>query len=108
MKRPIVLLAAFSLLGCGRSSGPVEAPKEYALRGVILSLNPERRTATISHEKIEGWMEKMTMEFPVKDRKEFAKLRAGQHIRAKVFQHPSDFEFWIGGIEAVEPPPAGP
>jgi hypothetical protein len=53
-------------------------------------------------------MEKMTMEFPVKDRKEFAKLRAGQHIRAKVFQHPSDFEFWIGGIEAVEPPPAGP
>lgn len=107
MNRRIMLLLAFSLLGCGRSSVPVEAPKEYALRGVILRLNPEHQTATISHEKIEGWMEKMTMEFPVKDRREFAKLRAGQHIRAKVFQRPSDFEFWIGGIEVVEPPTAG-
>lgn len=43
----------------------------------------------------------MTMEFPVKDQHELVKLKLGLRITAKVYQRPSDREYWIAGIETV-------
>ena len=64
------------------STAPV---KEYALKGEIVSLVPQGQAANIKHEKIDGWMEAMTMEFPVKDKSEFDSLRVGDRITATVF-----------------------
>jgi Cu/Ag efflux protein CusF len=72
----------------------------YALRGVVLRLDPAERTALLKHEKIEGWMEAMTMEFPVPDPVEFAKLKEGQTIRATVLVN--DLHYWVADIR-VEP-----
>jgi Cu/Ag efflux protein CusF len=90
------LFAALLLAACGGSK-PASPPKEYQLKGVIVRLDPQVRTAVIKHGKIEGWMEAMTMEFPVHDAKDFEKLAIGKQITATVYV--SDDGYWIGNIQ---------
>lgn len=73
-----------------------EPKKRYQLHGEILGLRPENRIAVVKHEKIEGWMEAMTMEFPVPDAAEYAKLQQGSWIHATVCVN--DSYFWLTGI----------
>lgn len=73
-----------------------EPKHRYQIHGEILSLRPENRLAVVKHEKIEGWMEAMTMEFPVPDAAQFAKLKEGSWIRATVCVN--DSYFWLTGI----------
>lgn len=63
------------------SNAPVE---RYKLDGVVVSLDPQAHIAKINGQKIEGWMDAMTMEYPVNDRAEFDTLRVGDHITATV------------------------
>lgn len=89
----VFLLAVLLTTECAK-----EAPvHRYALRGEIVKIDPAAHTATIKHEKIDGWMEAMTMEFPVRNPKEFAALRAGQRITATVFVSDASV-YWIGDI----------
>jgi Cu/Ag efflux protein CusF len=89
------------LAGCGGKREAKydygEAKQSYQLRGEILRLKPDR-IATIRHEKIEGWMEAMTMDFPVPSEAEWAKLKEGAKIRATV--HTNDLHYWLTGIQA--------
>ena len=97
MRRRFLLAAIGFLAACARKSdGPLN---RFALRGEVLRLDPKVRAATLKHEKIEGFMEAMTMDFPVKDPAEFAKLAVGQRITATVVQRPSDYEYWIENIQ---------
>ena len=54
---------------------------------------------TVNGEKVEGWMDAMTMDYPVKEQVEFDKLHAGDHIAATVFVQ--DLNFWVGEIHQV-------
>ena len=81
------------------------------MTGVVMRLDPQVRTAVIKHDDIKGWMEAMTMEFAIRDAKEFEKLTVGKRIAATVFV--TDDEYWIGNIkdapqakEATEAQPA--
>jgi Cu/Ag efflux protein CusF len=69
------------------------------LRGQVLRLDPQLRTATIKHQKICDWMEAMTMEFPVRSQRDFNTLKVGERITATVYI--GDPEFWIGDVRAV-------
>lgn len=88
--------------GC-RDKKPVN---QYQLQGVIVRLVPEYRLVIIKHEPIRDdagkvWMEAMTMEFPVRDPKLFGMLRKGAKIRARVYEIPSEYEYWIGEVQEV-------
>jgi hypothetical protein len=113
--RVLLLFAVASLPlavlgGCG---GAVESPPEkpepplevYELRGEVVRLIPADSLAVVKHEDLEGWMKAMTMEFPVKDKAEFAKLTEGARIEAKV--HVRDLEYWLTDI-VVNPPASQP
>jgi Cu/Ag efflux protein CusF len=97
-----ILLLAFALCACKEkaakpaSNAPIE---KYKLDGVVVSLDPKGHIAKINGQKIDSWMEAMTMEYPVKDQKEFDTLHAGDHIAATVFVQ--DLNFWIGEIHQV-------
>ena len=91
---PLMFLLLFA--ACSRQAN--QPVKRYQLRGEIKSLDPQAKTATIQHEKIGDWMEAMTMEYPVKDPAEFAKLKVGQRITATVFVREADY--WIGEIRS--------
>ena len=81
------LLLVLLLAGCSRPA----PEKRYTLHGEVVGLDPKAQVATIKGDKIEGWMEAMTMEYPVKDRTEFAKLAVGQRITATVFVGESNY-----------------
>ena len=68
------------------------------MRGEIASIDPSGQTATVKHDKIEGWMEAMTMEYPVKDRQEFAKLKVGDKIQATILVQGTGY--WIETVTA--------
>lgn len=98
------VLAASMGVSCARSEHAYdygEAKQRYQLHGEILRLRPENRIAVIKHDKIEGWMEAMTMEFPIPSLAEYSKLKAGSLIRATV--NVNESYFWLTGI-AVEKP----
>ena len=105
-------LAFFVLLaGCQQSAIKEEAQdkdeplRRYALHGEVLRLDPQGRIAAIKHQKIGDWMEAMTMEFPVKDQKEFDQLRPGEKINGTVFVQGNNH--WVGEIqEDAGPAPA--
>ncbi len=94
-----ILLLALAVCACTNqhrapaSDAPIE---KYKLDGVVVSLDPQGHLAKIKGQKIEGWMEAMTMEYPVKDRNEFDTLHVGEHITATVFVQ--DLNYWIGDI----------
>ena len=93
MTRRLLLLLA-PLAACT----PPETIKFYPLRGIVKALQPADRIAVIQHETIPGFMESMTMEFPIKDPAEFAKLAVGHRIRATVCQQSRGLDFWLQGI----------
>jgi len=89
------MICVVVLLGCQRNPAP-QPVKEYQMRGEVVSVDPAAQTATVKSGKVEGWMEAMTMEYPVKDKAEFSKLKAGEKIQAKILVQGTDY--WISSI----------
>jgi Cu/Ag efflux protein CusF len=77
----VVLVLAVVLAGC---KAKLPDGKRYPVEGEIKAVDASAQTATIDAGKIEGWMEAMTMEYPVKPAAEFQKLHAGDHIKATI------------------------
>jgi Cu/Ag efflux protein CusF len=96
-----VLLAMVTVWACSPRPGEeATAPAEerYQMSGEVIRLDAEARTATIKHEEIEGWMDAMTMDFPIREN-EFGKLSPGDVIEATVFVQGYDFE--VGDVKVV-------
>lgn len=66
--------------------------KHYQLSGVVLSLNAKDQTANIQHGPIKGWMESMTMDYPIRSKQDFDRLHAGDHITATVNVRGTDYD----------------
>ncbi len=91
------LLAAVLFTGCGGKPAPAPE-RHYQLRGEVVSLDVKQQTATIKHGPISGWMDAMTMEYPVKSKAEFDALHPGEQIVATVNVRGDDYE--LAGIQA--------
>ena len=96
MKALICVIFTLILGGCQRSS-TTQPPKEYQMQGEVVGLDPATHLATVKAGKIKGWMDAMTMEYPVKDPQEFGKLKMGDNIRAKVTVQGTDY--WISSVK---------
>ena len=94
---PLFLAVLLFGMSCAKMPQRGTEQKKYQLHGVVVRIDNQARTATIKHEEIKGWMEPMTMEFPVPSKEEFARLTRGQTIRATVFV--SDLDYHIGDIQ---------
>lgn len=96
MKLPASLLVAMLVLaGCQRTPPPAPIA-EYQMRGEVVGIDAAAQLATIKHDKIEGWMGAMTMEYPIKDKEEFAKLKVGEKFQAKIRVQGTDY--WIATV----------
>lgn len=87
------VLALSFASGCSRSDSTATAPKEkrYPLAGEIVSADVTRNVLVVHHEKIDGVMPAMTMEFAVAHG-DATLAKAGQRIRAEVI--PNDKGDW--------------
>jgi Cu/Ag efflux protein CusF len=101
-RRILAAAALLGLLACAPAQREPafdfgEAKEKYPMRGEVLRLRPENRVAVIKHEDIDGWMKAMTMDFPVPDAAEYAKLKEGMTIRATVLRN--DLYYWLVDIQ---------
>ena len=62
------------------------------MTGEITQLDSKLQTATINAKAIEGWMEAMTMEYPIASKQDFAKLHVGDRITATVNVRGADYD----------------
>jgi len=65
-----------------KNSASAEAERRYNLTGKIISIESESKVVTVEHDDIKGYMEAMTMNFPLKDEKVLARLKKGDKIQA--------------------------
>lgn len=95
-----------TVVGCAKSepvaekidkSTKEEPLKKYELRGEVSRLDTENKIATIKHQPIGDWMGAMTMDFPVKDAADFAKLAPGKPVEATVFVQ--GLNYWVGEVK---------
>lgn len=95
-----LLVLVLLLTGCTqtpREEAQSKLPvKTYQLTGEIVSMDAPTQVITIKHEEIAGWMDAMTMGFPVKEKAEFEKLKPGLKITADVNVQGDDF--WLTKI----------
>jgi protein SCO1 len=75
----LALLIAATCLG---QSAP--AKKSFQFHGKVESVSPDG--LTVSGDKIEGWMDAMTMKYKVDDPKVLKKVKAGDEITATVYE----------------------
>ena len=90
---------ALSLVGCGKKP---EA-HHYALHGRIMSVDKLGHELIIDHDAIPGFMEAMTMPYPVKDDAELRKLSPGDHIEADLLVNKESGELWLANIHVTRP-----
>jgi len=104
-RRNCLALIPLSALACSARRKPKfdygEPGPRCLLRGKVLRLRPEAHVAPIEHEKIEGWMDPMIMEFPIAGEQDFVKLKEGAVIRATV--NVNDLNYWLTGVTVGQP-----
>ena len=67
------------LVGCNAERG--EERILYSVRGEVVRLDAARRSVTIAHEAIPGFMEPMTMPFEVRDPALLQELNIGESVQ---------------------------
>jgi protein SCO1/2 len=83
MMRIVCWLAMLtSLLLFTRRNEAAEAGKHYDIHGVVVKVEPLKKSVTIQHEDVPNFMPAMTMPFDVKDEKILNGLKPGERIRA--------------------------
>ncbi|HKP70357.1 MAG TPA: SCO family protein [Pyrinomonadaceae bacterium] len=108
-------LAALILNGCQgaptQQANTTEA-KRYDLKGKVISVDREKKTAKIDHEEIKGYMAAMEMEFPIHEDWVWDDLTPGSEIKATlVVDNSAKDPYWlekIGILAAPKPGQAAP
>jgi protein SCO1/2 len=59
--------------------------KEYMFHGKVEAVDKSAKSLTVNGEKVEGWMDAMTMNYKVDDPSIFDKVKPGDEIMATVY-----------------------
>lgn len=98
----IVLLSACGSSSIENSSSTNSNAKRYPLKGKVVSVDREKKRATIDHEQIEGFMEAMTMDFPIKADWVWNDLNPGSEIRAELVVDSTAAEpYWLENLGII-------
>ena len=76
--------------------------KRYPLKGTVLSVDKANKKAEIKHEEIPGYMEAMTMNFPIRADWVWEDLTSGAEIRAELVV--DNDGYWLENIGIVAAP----
>lgn len=86
VKRWIRLCGAAVLMAAVCLGQAVPAKKAYTFRGKVEAVNAGTDSVTINGEKVEGWMDAMTMRYKVDDPAVLKNVKVGDQITATVYE----------------------
>lgn len=99
---PFVLVFLFVQCGGNGAGEPAGSDFEasagaqrYDLKGRVVSVNKEKKVASIAHDEIPGFMEAMTMDFRIREDWVWDVLAEGAEIRAELVVDNSKGEYWL-------------
>ena len=76
--------------------------KRYPLKGKVVSVDREKKRAKVDHEPIEGFMEAMTMDFPIRADWVWDDLKPGSEIRAElVVDSSAPDPYWLENLGII-------
>jgi protein SCO1 len=75
VRATFVIFTALTLTGCAA---------HHQARGLVLRVDPEARTVTVSHEAVPGFMDAMVMPFELRDPRDLRDLVAGDRIAFRI------------------------
>ncbi|MCA1589622.1 MAG: SCO family protein, partial [Acidobacteria bacterium] len=82
-----------------------DAVKRYPLKGKIVSVDKQKKTAVVEHDEVPGFMEPMTMNFPIREDWVWNDLTPGSDIRAELVVDSTAAEpYWLEKIGIVAAP----
>jgi Cu/Ag efflux protein CusF len=86
-----------------KNSAPSGAKKEHIFNGKVEKIDPNAKTFTVNGEKVEGWMDSMTMVYVPDKEDVLKKVKVGDQITAKVYD--GDFRT-LHDVKVVSSKPA--
>jgi protein SCO1/2 len=101
-----LILLSTSLVSCTKSESKTDSgdAKRYPFKGTVVSVDKAAKKAKIDHEAIPGYMEAMTMDFPIKEDWVWDALTPGSEVRADLVIAKDGY--WlekIGIVAAADP-----
>lgn len=106
----LILLSAFLFTACRKAetqSASTEA-KRYPFKGKIVAVDKAKKKATIKHEAVSGYMDAMTMDFPIREDWVWEDLSAGADIFAELVVDADSYWLEKIGIVALPNPNQSP
>jgi Cu/Ag efflux protein CusF len=101
VRHSIVLAAAVlglaALATVPLASAQPAGKKSYVFHGVVQSVDAKAGRVTVANEKVEGWMDAMTMGYSVDKPEDLQKVKAGDKIEATVY----DGDYKLYNIKVV-------
>lgn len=77
-------LVCLATIACSKPA-PVEQ-KTFTFHGKVESVDTQTKSVKVAGEKVEGWMDAMTMDYKVDDPSILDKLKPGDQITATVYE----------------------
>src|SRR5688500_9063321 len=110
----LLFAAVLCLSACGGK--PAAEGRRYELKGKVVSVDRAKGEASVEHEDIPGFMQAMTMDFPVRDPEALKVMGPGDRVQATLVV--TDDAYWLespvvtrtqpgGGTPAAAAPPTG-
>ena len=100
----VLITLGFVAAACNWSDQPPKNEKRYPIKGVVVEVNQQERTATIKHEDIPGYMAGMTMDFKIKNAADLQTMKPGDQITGTLVV--DDLSSWVEVTAIAEGGPA--
>jgi protein SCO1/2 len=99
-------ISSFLFIGCQKPAANVHVAspnaKRYSLKGTVMAVDKAAKKATIKHEAVEGYMEGMTMDFPIHADWIWNDLTVGSDINADlVVDSGSPEPYWLENVQII-------
>jgi Cu/Ag efflux protein CusF len=84
--RSVSVLAAVLMIAGSCLGQAAPGKKEYTFHGKVEAVDKSANSLSVNGEKVEGWMDAMTMNYKVDDPAIFDKVKPGDQITATVYE----------------------
>ncbi len=84
----VLLICGVLLCGCSKSAPTASKFPTYKMRGTIVAVHADDKSASIDADAIPGFMDAMTMEYTIRDSAAFSKLKPKDKITADLIVGP--------------------